>query len=120
MFAWPYYFEVFAAFNEDAADDPEGAGTAPGADFAVPGLSALSSDADGMVGKIIFPTIAGELREDVTDAALGMPRDLNGDGVTDSADHSGDFVLVPVRIRLEWRGSAGPRDMEFHTLLADR
>jgi type II secretory pathway component PulJ len=38
--------EIFATFNSRANDNPDGQGTAPGASFAVEGLSARTGDAD--------------------------------------------------------------------------
>lgn len=115
--------EVFALYNADPADDPGGPGTAPGNRLAVFGLAPRPDAADGMVGEIFFPTqeVAGafELREDTVDAALGMPRDLNGDGIIDGADRSGDYQILPVRVRLQWRGAAGNSNFEFKTVLLD-
>ena len=114
--------EVFARFNADAADDPGGAGTAPGSGVIVPGLTLQQGDPDGMVGEIVFPSTAaapGILREDLADAALGTPRDLNGDGAWDNADHSGDYRILPVIVRMRWRGKAGDASVEFRTLLTD-
>jgi len=88
----------------------------------VRGLNARPDDPDGMVGEIIFPTALGvsglELRENVDLPVLGMPRDLNGDGLPpDGADHAGDYVILPVTVRLEWRGTAGDARQEYHTVL---
>ena len=117
--------DIYALYNTDPADDPDGAGTAPGANFAVEGLSAQDGDADGMVGEIEFPTLTDafgdlQLREDVVDADLGMPADLNGDGVVDDLNHAADYELLPVRVRLSWTGTNGPRTIEIATLVGDR
>jgi hypothetical protein len=91
---------------------------------AVAGLNARPDDADGMVGEIRFPTELNalgvlELRENVDMPVLGMPRDLNGDGLPpDGADHSADYVILPVTVLLEWRGTAGDARLEFHTVLS--
>jgi hypothetical protein len=86
--------------------------------FDVPGLSPREGDPDGRVGEIILPVAEGvdgpELREDV---AL---RDLNGDTVLDVVNHAADYVLLPVTVRLEWRGRSGPRQIELRTLLTRR
>lgn len=111
--------DVFALYNTVAADDPA-ATPAPGPDFDVRGLTAQAGDADGRVGRVIFPTGApGTLREDVIDASLGLPRDVNGDGVVDAVDHAGDYVLLPVTIRLDWTGPTGDRSFELDLLLVD-
>lgn len=119
------FADVYARYNADPADDPGGAGTAPGPNFAVRGLTTQVGDADGFVGNIQFPDLdlgggALALREDVADAALGMPRDLNGDGVTDALDHSGDYIVLPVRITLQWRGKSTNRLMVFEHILSPR
>lgn len=117
--------QVFRTFNEDPADDPGGPGTAPGNGFAVPGLSAIPGDADGLPGLVRFPDSDGPggariLRESVEDVRSGMPRDLNADGVVDDEDHAGDYVLLPVSIRVEWRGASGSRSVELSALLSIR
>ena len=111
---------LFALYNANPADDPGLPGSAPGAAFAVPGLSPVETDPDGRVGEIVFPTLGFELREDLLDANLGMPRDLNGDGVVDAANHAGNYRILPVLLRLRWKGSGCERSMEVRTLLADR
>ena len=93
---------IWALYNADPADDPGGAGTAPGAAFDVAGLAPQLGDPDGMVGQVVFPEVAGALREDVADERLGAPRDLNLDGAVDAANHAGDYRVldrVPVRFR---------------------
>jgi type II secretory pathway pseudopilin PulG len=116
--------DIFASFNADPGDDPGGPGTAPGKDFAVRGLSVRPDDPDGFVGEIRFPAVdlgAGDLalREDFDDPSLGMPRDLNGDGDQDGADHSDDYVILPVTVRLEWKGVSGNRFLEVDLLLVE-
>ncbi|MEW6071022.1 MAG: hypothetical protein AB1726_00315 [Planctomycetota bacterium] len=122
--SWTSFREVYARYNEDPFDDPDGAGTASGDRFSVPGLAPRSPDPETAVGRISFPTIFDfdcglALREDVLDPALGMPRDLNGDGQVDRRDHSRDYALLPVRVRVEWRGAAGPSVLEVETLIGD-
>lgn len=112
--------DIFALFNADPADDPGGAGSAPGANFQVTGLNAQNGDGDGLAGRIIFPPSAagpGVLREDAVDADFGFPRDINADGAVDALDHSGDYVVLPVRVRIEWRGPTGNRAVELQTIL---
>ncbi|MFI5402085.1 MAG: hypothetical protein ACHQ1G_04040 [Planctomycetota bacterium] len=86
--------------------------------FAVPGLKPRSGDADGTIGELIFPVAQGaeglELREDVA------KRDLNGDGVIDTEDHSNDYVILPVTVKVEWKGTRGTRQIELHSLLVRR
>lgn len=112
--------EVFRQFNSSSTDDPGGVGTGPGAGFAIPGLTALPGDADGLPGEIEFPVrddAPGILREDVTDAGLGMPRDLSGDGAVDALDHSSAYSILPVRVRVRWLDEAGASSIELRTML---
>ena len=114
------FSEVFALYNANPNDDPGLPGSAPGSGFAVAGLMPTEGDADGLVGEILFPTIGLELREDLEDAGLGMPRDLSGDNFVDRANHAGDYRLLPVLLRLRWNQGGLERSMEVRTLLADR
>jgi len=123
---------VYALYNGDPEDDPAGAGTGPGHRFPVDGLDPV--DGAEFVGEIVFPSAEQapdqleppevepapwDLREDYTNEALGMPRDLNGDSVIDELDHRDDYILLPVRIHLEWRGKAGDRRFDLYTQLAN-
>jgi hypothetical protein len=60
-----------------------------------------------------------QLREDVVDPEMGMPRDLSGDSVVDSADHALDYMLLPVRVTIEWQGVTGRRRFQMFSLLVD-
>jgi hypothetical protein len=116
--------EIFALFNDDATDGTTALGGVVEGSFAVEGLNPREDDADGRVGAILFPTVQSAkdglmLREDVFLPALGMPRDLNGDGVVDSLNHENDYILLPVSIRVEWTGSAGDRALQLDLLLVD-
>lgn len=42
---------------------------------------------------------------------LGMPRDLTGDGLADSADVSGKALIMPVIVRVRWSGRQGDREL---------
>ncbi len=112
------FSDVFALYNETTADDP--GGTVPGPGFDVFGLDPQEGDADGRVGRVLFPTPAGSpgvLQENIQDEAFGMPRDLDADGDEDGLDKSGTYKLLPVIVRVEWRGQSGNRRLEFQTLL---
>jgi prepilin-type N-terminal cleavage/methylation domain-containing protein len=113
---------IFALYNADPNDDPGAPGSAPGQGFAVEGLEPADGDADGLVGEIFFPAAdaaPGVLREDLAVAALGMPRDLNCDGVVDVDNHADDYRILPVLVRLTWQGTSGVTRVEFRTLLGD-
>jgi type II secretory pathway pseudopilin PulG len=115
--------QVFKLYNVDPGDDPLGAGTAPGASIVVQGLRPLAGAAGGEVGQIVFPTrTAGAsvaLRENIVDDKLGMPRDLNGDGLIDGANHAGDYRILPVVVRFDWLGANGPQHVMFTAQLAN-
>src|SRR5262249_14024446 len=99
---------------------PGGAGSAPGNHFAVPGLQALPGAPGGLPGEIVFPTktnAAGkdELREDVDDRQLGMPRDLSGDYKVDDQDHSKAYLMLPFLVRVRWSSPNGEREYRLAT-----
>jgi hypothetical protein len=118
------FSEAFAAYNANAGDDAGLTSAAPGVGFSVFGLEPLKGDADNLCGLVMFPTLTvggvEQLREDVIDAALGMPRDLNGDGAVDALNHAADYRLLPVRVRVEWQGSGGPRVVDLETMMSAR
>lgn len=108
--------EVFARYNADPTDDPDS--ESPGRGFAVDGLTAAPGDADGLPGRIDFPGNGFQLLENVVDRGLGMPRDLDGDGAEDGADHATDYRILPVRIVVDWSGQGGVQHLEFVTALS--
>jgi len=106
--------QVYASYNADPSDDPLGPGTAPGHRFATPGLTPVLEAEDQLTGTVVFPervvpSGGRELREDLANELLGMPRDLNGDNVVDGRNHAGDYLILPVEVRVEWRGHNGNR-----------
>lgn len=134
--------EIYSRYNSDPSDDPlasEGEGviveeessnsrvSISASAFSVKGLAPRSDAGDRFVGRIEFPdnslAAAGGgsspagLREDVEDEDFGMPRDLDGSNSVDNQDHSSDYMILPVRIVLEWTGARGPARFEFVTLL---
>lgn len=108
--------EVYPSYNAAEGDDPDGAGTAPGADFAVPGLEARPDDADGLPGRILFPEQGGVLSELAVAPQYGWPMDMDGLGGT-TADVSGSYRALPVVVLVEWRGSGGDGRVELETVL---
>ena len=113
------FHEIWARYNSNPADDPGGAGTAPGASFAVAGLRAQASDADGLPGQIFFPEAGGNLCETVVDNRLGMPaaKDLNGNGFPTDVNVNTTYLILPVRVSVDWQGATGPYHMELTTWL---
>ena len=110
--------DVFALYNTVPADDPMGPGTAPGANFEIPGLD--PRDGDVAVGLVLFPTPPGRpdlLRENLPAPEFAMPLDLDGDGAISADDVSASYVQIPVRIRVRWTGAHGDQDLEYDTIL---
>jgi hypothetical protein len=111
--------ELFARYNADPTDDPGGPGTAEGPGIEVPLLTPRPDDGDGFVGEVILPASDAVLLENVTVKELGLPRDLNGDSQIDAVDHAGDYIVLPVTVRMEWTGRGGARTFELTTMFAD-
>lgn len=111
------FAEVFARYNATAADDP--AGLSPGRSFAVDELTARPGDADGQAGEVAFPGNGVELREDVDDPELGMPRDLGGAAGVDAADHALDYRVLPAVVRVRWRGVRGNAEVAVALTLSN-
>lgn len=113
--------ELFALYNGVGYDDPAGPDSAPGRFFDVPGLTPLRTPGGVAVpvGEIVMPSITGVLREDTIQPMLGLPRDLDGDLVVDAADHSRDYLVLPVVVRVQWMSRTGPRQYQMRTMLAE-
>lgn len=111
--------EILVRHDANPDNDPDPAtGPSPGAHFDVTGLEAQPDDADGRVGEVVFPIDEdGLLREDIELPRLGLPRDLTGEGDIDGFDHSADYRLLPVLVRMRWRGAAGDSSFELSTFL---
>ena len=115
------FAEVFARYNETAADDP-GTGDSPGSEIMVSTSSFGWTSGAGAppVITVEFPATAatpGALREDLILPQLGLPRDLNLDGAIDSADHSADYEALPVLLTIQWVERGVMRELEQLYLL---
>lgn len=114
---------IFASYNRVPSDDPPpGYGTAPGSDFDVEGLSPVPGDPDGKCGKILFPTDSSgsQLREDTVNPDLMMPRDLDGSGTIDRVDVAPNCKILPVEVRIDWRGIQGSRSWTYRYIFLKR
>lgn len=112
--------QIFAAYNAITNDDPPGV-PCPGSELEVPGLKGAAGGP--ALASISFPTRPAEpavLREDCNDAALGLPRDLNGDGQVDALNHATDYRLLPVAVRVSWTGVAGNQAALLRTIITKR
>lgn len=135
------FLNIFRDYNQDPKDDPGGNGTGPGYLFDVDGLQPIEGAPGGKVGRITFPamsvevtsgagggkkggaigvtTVQRHLREDYQDAGLGMPRDLDGDNKIDTANHGTNYLVLPVRVTIEWKSGTGARKFEIVTQFGD-
>lgn len=115
-----HFSSLLVNYNEDGDDDPGGANTSPGSNFAAPFLDPQRGDVDGLAGEILMPlTGSGELLENQVRPEFGLPMDLNGDGIIDGSDHSSDYTVLPVIVRVDWRGRTGDRSLQVSTLLGE-
>jgi len=110
--------DAFAILNADSSDDLAGQYASEYLDVG----EHLFTDRHGQTVTMLvtFPVPEGEpgvLREDLELPELGMPRDLDGDGDIDGANHASDAILLPLLLRLEWEGSAGPQSLQMATIL---
>lgn len=87
-----------------------------GAGFDVRGLEAPDGDPDGLPGRILFPEQGGVLSELAIAPQYGWPIDMDGDGAVLTADVSATHRLLPVVVRVEWRGAGGNALVEFMTI----
>lgn len=113
---------VWKAYNSDPSDDPNGAGTAPGNTFSIPGLTATSESVGGKVGSIIFFT--DETLNTAESNKVGLPnKDLNGDGDdfdVDVVTVAPTYALLPYEIAVDWKDHAGLiRHTEIFSQVAD-
>jgi hypothetical protein len=107
---------LLATYDDDKSNDPDGAGTAPGRVVPLPGLGWSGANASGSCTVLLPYDNAGNLREDLDLPELGLPRDLDGDGLVDSADHSTDAIFLPVAVRVEWTGAQGQRQIVLRSI----
>jgi len=125
--------EVWCLYNEDDADDPTGV-AAPGCGFDIAGLTPIEDDTDGQVGHISFPisigagpsiTLLDDLEDPDFDLATDRPTRVTNsyDDDVDVADAVGidpsrGYLLLPIRVEIEWAGVSGDRSIAIETILA--
>ena len=131
--------EVYARFNADPTDDPEGAGTARGSQFVLePNHRRALLDASVAAGtgdvktaarhiafdvEVFFPEDASGLLSEQVIAPLwgGTSWDIDGDGTAGtSGDRSADYKLLPVAVRLTWTDPDGIHALQVVRLLSRR
>lgn len=81
--------------------------------------SASETSLDGARIEVDLPVSAttGTVEEDLVVLDLGLPMDLNLDGAVDGNDRSTDCRVLPIRVRVEWRGRDGTRRFELVQVL---
>lgn len=112
------FSQLFARYNNSPEDDPGGAGSAPGAFFAVEGLEPLPNNPSGKVGEVLMASPGPSLREDVTNSVLGFPRDVSGDSNVDDKNHALDYMVLPVGIKVEWKGKSGKQTLVIYSMFS--
>jgi type II secretory pathway pseudopilin PulG len=112
--------KLVACYDSDPNNDPLGPGTAAGTTFDIPNYHAPAGAPSEMAGEVVLPLLGGQLREDLEMPELGMPRDLNGDGVVDAKDHKSDYQLLPVLVKANWHGVDGDSTVTIQRLLAGK
>jgi prepilin-type N-terminal cleavage/methylation domain-containing protein len=75
------------------------------ADFTVP--SALGSATFLVQVPSLAVSGTSALRESAVAPRYGLPYDLNGDGVVDSASRDADYVKLPMVARIRWKRATG-------------
>ena len=105
---------TYAYFNDNPYDDPDGYHTAPGNSSIVEELNSPNGTA---FARIEFPEVNSQLREDTDNAELGMPRDLDADGVVGINPVNGTYKLLPVKVVISWSGVGGKREYSVVTVI---
>ncbi len=108
---------TYAYFNDDPYDDPDGCYTAPGNSRVVEELNSANGTA---FARIEFPEVNSQLREDADNPELGMPRDLDADGVVGINPVDGTYQLLPVRVVVSWSGVGGEREYSVVTVITSK
>lgn len=119
---------IYAMFDDSTHNDGP---VAPGAHFDIVGLDPASDDADGHCGEIQMPTRVPPLDEEgnqpppylwegFVDSQLGMPADLDGDGLIDDAPKDDSYLHLPVRVVVRWNGAVGDQQLHVATWLTPR
>ncbi|MCU0724386.1 MAG: prepilin-type N-terminal cleavage/methylation domain-containing protein [Planctomycetes bacterium] len=109
--------DVIRTYNADPADDPDGYSTSPGSLFETASLPPPGGESGGARVDVVLPLSEGKLMENITGSILGSIGDLNGDGVIDGLDHTADAKILPLAVRIRWKGATGDRQLFVHTVL---
>lgn len=109
------FADLYAQYDSDPDNDPDGNGTAPGptlSDLTVLGMQAASDSPTGQLVEIVMHT-----NETEVNAVHNLPRDLNGDGDADDVDVSGDYGILPFTVRIHWINQGTSAETQMETLV---
>ncbi len=84
------------------------AGGLPGGEVELPGWTPREDESAVCTIQVVTDETWSDLDLGVS---LGLPRDLNGDGLIASADVSASATLLPVIVRARWRGRGGEGEL---------
>jgi hypothetical protein len=93
--------EEISATPIDAVVGVWGEGGTPGNTFSIPGLDEGEGEDAVLAGRIRIVTNE-TLSDEEIGMALGMPRDLDGDGMPTSTDVSTTALILPVIVEARW------------------
>ena len=114
---------IFALHNDDPADDPAGEALEGFqlSGFHVDGLSPVTGDPDGLVGRVIFPInpITGEVHPDFRAEDFSVAEAVIGTGASEEVA-AAYGVLLPVAVRLEWQHNGRRVQHQVITLISPR
>lgn len=120
MHAVPFE-QLYALYNSNPDDDPNGPGTAPGNFFHVDRLEPLPAAKgreEAWVGEILLPGTGPGLFENTDLAELGLPRDLNGDLAIRETDVAGSYQVLPVIVKVRWLSKGSERTLAMPTIFS--
>lgn len=88
--------------------DVYGAGGNPGNQFDVDGLTPWAGNPNVATVTVVTDETATDA---LLGAAVGMPRDLDGDGLATNVDVTDGASLLPAVVTLQWRGTSGQQQI---------
>jgi len=95
--------------------DVYGNGGTQGSDLPVTGLEPRV----GAPGTLHIELVTDEtLTDQELELQLGLPIDQNADGLIASTDTTGDAIMLPVIVSVEWAGVAGPGQLRHGFFVA--
>jgi len=85
-------------------------------------IAGISNPPTQQVGRVVFPTNgSANLDETLSDASfsgLNFPRDLNLDGDSSDTNVNASFVILPIKVRIQWESVQGLRTIEYKFIIS--